>query len=249
MVGPRTWTLRERWHSKEEEPHYTETADDLTYFSICQNSSADLNSTITVLVQSYRVKHFPIWCKGANDISLLSTEEWGRRWFFLIPPHFSFDYKKVAHLLPEPDPSCLLICTFYKYLVLITLLNCFSHVWLCTTLWTAACQAPLFMGFSRQEYWSGLPCSLPGDLPDQGIKLASLRFPSLAGRFFTCRLGNPLIILLLAYHFASHWIPSVLRHKEHELHWVLWQVVKFQLEYCGLKSPLRCAVSLSVMIQ
>ena len=85
MVGPRTWTLRERWHSKVEEPHYTETSDDLMYFSICQNSSADLNSTITVLVQSYRVKHFPIWYKGANDISLLSTEEWGRRCFFFNP--------------------------------------------------------------------------------------------------------------------------------------------------------------------
>ena len=38
------------------------------------------------------------------------------------------------------------------------------------TLWTVACQAPLFMGFSRQEYWSGLPCSSPGDLPDKGIE-------------------------------------------------------------------------------
>ena len=38
------------------------------------------------------------------------------------------------------------------------------------TLWTLACQAPLFMGFSRQESWSGLPCLPPGDLPDPGIK-------------------------------------------------------------------------------
>ena len=41
------------------------------------------------------------------------------------------------------------------------------------------------MGFSRQEYWSGLPCPPPGDLPNLGIKLASLRSPALAGRFFT----------------------------------------------------------------
>ena len=47
-------------------------------------------------------------------------------------------------------------------------LSCFSHVRFFVTLWTVACQAPLSMGFSRQEYWSGLPCSLPGDLPDQG---------------------------------------------------------------------------------
>ena len=39
------------------------------------------------------------------------------------------------------------------------------------TLWTVACQAPLSMGFSRQEYWSGLPFPSPRDLPDPGIEL------------------------------------------------------------------------------
>ena len=42
------------------------------------------------------------------------------------------------------------------------------------TLWTVACQAPLSMGFSRQEHWTGLPCPPPGDLPDPGIKPTSL---------------------------------------------------------------------------
>ena len=49
----------------------------------------------------------------------------------------------------------------------------------CPTLetpWNAACQAPLSMGFSRQEYWSGLPFPSPGDLPDQGIKPRSPAF-------------------------------------------------------------------------
>ena len=41
------------------------------------------------------------------------------------------------------------------------------------------------MGASRQEHWSGLPCSPPGDLPDQGIEPVSLKSPALAGRFFT----------------------------------------------------------------
>ena len=45
-----------------------------------------------------------------------------------------------------------------------------------------ACQAPLSMGFPRQEYWSGLPCSPPGDLPDPGIELASLLSSALASR-------------------------------------------------------------------
>ena len=50
------------------------------------------------------------------------------------------------------------------------------------TLWTAARQAPLSMGFSRQEYWSGLPFPSPGDLPNPGIESKS---PALAGGFFT----------------------------------------------------------------
>ena len=49
-------------------------------------------------------------------------------------------------------------------------------------LWTVACQAPLCMGFSRQEYWCGLPFAPPGDLSDPGIKPRS---PALASRFFT----------------------------------------------------------------
>ena len=53
------------------------------------------------------------------------------------------------------------------------------------TPWTVAHQAPLSMGFSRQEYWSGLPCPPPGDLPDPGIEPSSLISPALAGGFFT----------------------------------------------------------------
>ena len=45
----------------------------------------------------------------------------------------------------------------------------FSHAWLFVTPWTIACQAPLSMGFSRQEDWSGLPCPPPGGLPDPEI--------------------------------------------------------------------------------
>ena len=66
--------------------------------------------------------------------------------------------------------------------VVIQLCSC---VRLFATPWTVAHQGPLSMGFSRQEYWSGLPFSSPGDLPDPGIKLTS---PTLAGRFFTPEL-------------------------------------------------------------
>ena len=63
--------------------------------------------------------------------------------------------------------------------------SCFRHVQLCATLWTIACQAPLSMGFSRQEYWSGLLSPPPGDLLDLGIEPASLKSLALADRFFT----------------------------------------------------------------
>ena len=60
-----------------------------------------------------------------------------------------------------------------------------SHVQLFATPWTVACQAPLSMGFSRQEYWSGLPFPSPGDLTNPGIEHTSPVSPPLAGRFFT----------------------------------------------------------------
>ena len=54
------------------------------------------------------------------------------------------------------------------------MLSHFSRVWLCAIPWTVAGQAPLSMGFSRKEYWSGLPFPSPEDLPDPGIKRMSL---------------------------------------------------------------------------
>ena len=67
----------------------------------------------------------------------------------------------------------------------VCVLNCFSCVQLFVALCTVARQAPLSMGFSRQEYWSGLPFPPPGDLPDPGIEFESLVSPALAGGLFT----------------------------------------------------------------
>ena len=61
----------------------------------------------------------------------------------------------------------------------------FSHVWLFATLWTVAHLAPLSIGFPRYEYWSGLPCTSPGDLHNSGIEPESVASPALADRFFT----------------------------------------------------------------
>ena len=64
-------------------------------------------------------------------------------------------------------------------MVCVCLLSSFSRVQLFVTPWTVAHQAPLSMGFSRQEYWSGVPCPPPGDLHDPGIKPVSPASPAL----------------------------------------------------------------------
>ena len=60
-----------------------------------------------------------------------------------------------------------------------------SHVRLFATPWTVTHQAPLSMEFSRREYWNGLPCPPPGDLPNPGTEPVSLTSLALAGMFFT----------------------------------------------------------------
>ena len=74
-------------------------------------------------------------------------------------------------------------------------LSHFSRVRLSATLWTVAHRAPLSRGFSRQEYWSGLPCPPSGDLPDPGIKPLSLKSPALTVLYHYRPLGNPKVSL------------------------------------------------------
>ena len=75
-------------------------------------------------------------------------------------------------------------------------------------LWTVARQAPLPVGFSRQEYWSGLPCSPPGDLPNPGIKPISLSsLAPASGSLPLTSLGKPLLhqFSFNAGASCSHW--------------------------------------------
>ena len=98
-------------------------------------------------------------------------------------------------------------------------LSCFSCVLLFGTLWPVSRQPPLFMGFSRQENWRGLPCLPPGGFPNPGIKPVSLTSPALASRFFTigatweahvshrdlqCMVMNATWTYCDLYHFAVH---------------------------------------------
>ena len=72
---------------------------------------------------------------------------------------------------------------------------------------TVALQAPLSMGFSRQEDWSGWSCPPPGDLPDPGMELASLTSPASAGRFFTTSAScwNPKQSRVLGRKSWTNW--------------------------------------------
>ena len=74
------------------------------------------------------------------------------------------------------------------------------------TPWTEACQAPLSMGFPRQEYWSGLPFPPPGDLPNPGTEPKSLVPPALAGGFFTTEPpGKPTLGSVFLNHSISYY--------------------------------------------
>ena len=88
------------------------------------------------------------------------------------------------------------------------MLSRFSHVQLCATLWTVACQAPLAMGFSRQVYWSVLPFPPPEDLPNHRIEPVSLAYPAFwqVDSLPLCHLENPELYLSL--HFLSPHFPS-----------------------------------------
>ena len=76
------------------------------------------------------------------------------------------------------------IC-FLSQMVSCVCLCMLSHVWLFVTPWIVAHQAPLSMEFFKQEYWSSLPFSPPGNLPDPGVKPFSLASPALAWGFLT----------------------------------------------------------------
>ena len=87
-----------------------------------------------------------------------------------------------------------------------------SHVWLFATSWTVACQVPLSMGFSRQEYWSGLPFPSPGDFLNTGIEPSS---PSLqADSLYSEPPGKPTT----TYHKDTVWSK---KHQGESLRWLV----------------------------
>ena len=82
----------------------------------------------------------------------------------------------------------------------------FSNVLLFSTPWIVVHQAPLSMGCSTLEYWYGMPCPTPGDLPNPGIEPVSLRPPALVGGFFITSTNweAPLMLSLIFKYFDRH---------------------------------------------
>ena len=92
--------------------------------------------------------------------------------------------------------------------LLLSMLSHFSRVQLFTTPWTIACLAPLSMGFSKQEYWSGLPCPPPRDLTDPGIEPVSLTSSALAGEFFITSASWEVQLDISVIKLVWRWKPG-----------------------------------------
>ena len=105
----------------------------------------------------------------ADQEAITRTSHWTKDWF-RIGKGVQVVYCHSAYLT-DMQRECML--------------SCFRHVWLFETIWTKAHQAALFMEFSRQEYWSGLSCPPPGNLPKPEIKFTSLMSSVLESKPFT----------------------------------------------------------------
>ena len=93
----------------------------------------------------------------------------------------------------EPRPYCSKVCTFNQPTLLSVCV--LSHSDSFVAPWTAAHQAPLSMGFPRQEYWNGVPFPPSENLPDSGICIGRSVSPALAGRFFIAKLPEKPTLL------------------------------------------------------
>ena len=124
--------------------------------------------------------------QGLCTCSLFFLEHSPWNFCTLEMPSWTTSFKRV--LQPQPSVSSHSVsfsaqAFLLYYIVCMYVLDRFSHVQLFATLWTVAHQVLLSMEFSRQEYWSGLSCSPPGDLLDPGIKPMPLMSPALADGF------------------------------------------------------------------
>ena len=119
--------------------------------------------------------------KSHGQRSMMGYSPWGRKELDLL----SMAWQASFHFRLFNSYIKSLICFWLQNKAHVCCAKCFSHIWLFATLWPAAHQAPPSMGFSRQEYWSGLTCPPLRDCPHPEIEPASIMSPALAGGFFT----------------------------------------------------------------
>ena len=99
---------------------------------------------------------------------------------YQAPPSMGFSRQKYWSGVPLPSPLLLVILAIFTGIIKACVhAQLLSHVQLFATLWTIICHTPLSIGFSREEYWTGLPFPPPEDLSDPGIKLKSPVSPAL----------------------------------------------------------------------
>ena len=119
----------------------------------------------------------PKWQRRREGVAILAA---GLSFYLLYFTSCSFFLKNwniVIYNVVLVSDVCVCVCARAR--ACMCLPSHFSHIWLFVTLWTVACQSPLSIGFSRQEYWSGLLCPSPGNLPNPGIELSSPEAPAL----------------------------------------------------------------------
>ena len=111
--------------------------------------------------------------------------------------------------------ACVCVCS----------LNCFSHAWHFATLWTITSQAPLSMGFSRQEYWSGLPCLPPGE-SSRPRDQTCVSYISCIGRwalYHRRHMGS--LIHMFHFYLIPNPLEKLILKKKHLLIWLHWIIV------------------------
>ena len=146
----------------------------------------------------YQVGCFP-WFFGINCLFIFMSKVFKSRyrpWVHWWSPKKACRGQRTVFIWDLWVFSCFLSLFFCRALCSV----CFHGVWLFANPWTVACQAPLSMRFSRQEYWTELPFPPPGDLPDPGIKPESLESPAPSGRYlgtFSLSHNDPQIKGLL----------------------------------------------------
>ena len=137
--------------------------------------------------------HWSLWLCGSQ-----LTGKFLKRWEYLTTLPVSWEtcvQVKTQQLEPDMEQTGSKLGKEYikaVYCHPACVLSYFSPVWLFAFLWTLDHQAPLFMGFSRKEYWSGLPWSPPEYLSDTGIKPMSLASTALGGSSPLVLPGKPI---------------------------------------------------------